>query len=518
MVRNDMKNLNHTVNQDCGTFDSCSRGRSIDRRGFLVSATMMTAGLVARAVFAASKESDEDTRIVSLKDAHKGTLEIDLRIMNQYETQTQEMQDFYTACRAALTGSNPEAALAEVCQRSNHWKLGGPMLGDVRASSVSVWMHLPESLRVDVVVTPKAGGAAKTFTSGGAGRILSVRCDGLTPDTQYTYVVTDSKGRELGRGGFATVPAELSEKPFQITFGTCFHKVGLYRPELMKLIQERGSRAMLVLGDSAVDGRQNDYGLINADYLLRNLSLPWQRMTANVPVFTAWDDHDYWGDDASGTSKNNKMIDVDGLRKCWKLQWNNPDREVDRKGIYFQTQIGPVQFIALDTRSCRVNEQRGKLNSFLGEEQMAWLKQQINESTSPYILLSGGTMWSDYISDGKDSWGTWDREGREEIFKLIDAKKGSQVILLSGDRHGARGFAIPRPDGKKIYELEVATLGGVPGPGPFGKDRTGQLFGRPSGSWSFGELSFRKVGGAPQATFRLVNESGEELETIVLKA
>ncbi len=513
-----MKNPKESINQVRGTSASSGLDRTMDRRGFLGSASLMTAGMLARPIFAASEDANADSRIVSLGDAHKGTLEIDLRIMNQYETQPQEVQDFYTACRTAFTGPNPEAAVAEVCRKFNVWKLGGPMLGDVRSTSVSIWMHLPEPLRVDVVLTPKAGGAAKAFSSGDGERILSVRCDGLTPDTDYAYTVKDSMGRALGGGSFATVPADLSEKPFPITFGTCFHKVGMYRPELMKLIQERGSRAMLVLGDSAVDGRKCDYGLINTDYLLRNLSKSWRQMTANVPVFATWDDHDYWGDDSGGTSKNGRTIDVTGLRQSWKSQWNNPDRTVANQGIYFQTQIGPAHFIALDTRSCRVNERRGELNSFLGEEQMAWLKQQLKESTSPYILLSGGTMWSDYISNGKDSWGTWDREGREQIFQVIDAKQKSQVILLSGDRHGARGFAIPRPDGKKIYELEVATMGGVPGPGPFGDDQTAQLFGLPSRSWAFGELTFRTVGGVPQATFRLINEQGKELETFVLES
>ena len=506
-----MNESKNNVNQDSCTTPSCGCGPSIGRRTFLAYASTVTVGLATGPVLAA------DPRYVSLRDAHKGTLEIDLRIMNQYDVQPQAVQDFYAACRAALAGPNPEAALAEICRSSKRWKLGGPMLGDLTSTGVAVWMHLPEPRRIDVVVTPKAGGASKTFTSGAAERFQSVWCEGLLPDTHYTYAVTDSKGRGLGSGDFTTAPAELSEKPFQIAFGTCFHKVGLYRPELMKLIQGRGNRAMLVLGDSAVDDRKCDFGLINADYQLRNLSAPWQLLTANVPVFAAWDDHDYWGDDTFGTQSNSKQpIDVDGLRKTWKNQWNNPDRDVERKGIYFQTQIGPVHFIALDTRSCRVNDQRGQLNSFLGEEQMAWLKQQINESTSPYILVSSGTMWSDYISNGKDSWGTWDTEGREEIFQVIDAKKGSKVILLSGDRHGARGFAIPRPGGKKIYEFEVATLGGVPGPGAFGEDRTAQLFGLPSRSWAFGEFSFRAVDGVPQATFRLVNERGQELETVVL--
>ncbi|MDF7809097.1 alkaline phosphatase D family protein [Pontiellaceae bacterium B12219] len=455
---------------------------------------------------------------VSLAEAHEGTLEIDLQIMNQYEVQPLEVRDFYTACRGAFTGATPESDVAALCQASNRWKLGGPMLGDVTTTNVAVWVHLPESNIVEVTVTPEAGGASQIFQSSETNLMLSVRCEGLLPNTAYTYEVADLDGRDLGSGSFVTAPAALTEETFRIAFGSCFHKIGLHRPELMDLIRERGNRAMLVLGDVAVDDRKNDFGLINSDYLLRNLSPPWQEMVANVPVFAGWDDHDYWGDDSFGTETRDQWVDVEGLRKNWKSQWNNPDRDVDREGIYFQTQIGPIHYIALDTRSCRVNDERGALNSYLGEDQMNWLKAQINASTSPYILLSSGTMWSDDISDGKDSWGTWDTAGREEIFQLIDAKTDAQVILLSGDRHGARGFAIPRPGDKKIYEFEAASLGGVPGPAAWADDPTDQLFGYTgSDFWAFGELSFSTVTNEPQATFRLIDENGDALETIMLE-
>lgn len=477
----------------------------------------MLTSAAAGGVLTSTAAKSSDPKLVSLRDAHIGTLEIDLRIMNQYGDQAQEVLDFYTACREALTGEKPGKALSAVCRRFNRSKLGGPMLGDPTATGVAVWLNLPDPGQVQVRVIPVKGGKSRTYQSTKKERIHSIACNGLAPDTAYSYEVTGSSNISLGVGRFMTAPAELSEKPFRIAFGTCYHKVGMYRPELMQLIRERDNRAMLVLGDSAVDGRKDNYGLINADYLLRNLSQPWQQLSAHVPVSATWDDHDYWGDDISGTLTNsNKPIDVRGLRKAWKANWNNPEREVEREGIYFSTQIGPIQHIALDTRSCRVNQQRGKLNSFLGKEQMDWLKQQLESSDAPCILISGGTMWSDYISSGKDSWGTWDTEGREQIFQWIDARKDSLVILLSGDRHGARGFAIPRPNGGHIHELEVAGMGGVPGPGAHGKGRKYQLFGYPGGTWAFGELAFRKMDNKLQVEFKLVNERGHEMETITL--
>lgn len=483
------------------------------RRDFLVLAT----GAAGSAIAKPSQKGAADPAFVSLSEAHKGTVEIDLRIMNQFGEQPKEVQDFYVACREAMTGKDAEAKVAQVCREYERPILGGPLLGDLGTTKVSVWMHLPEPAALRVVVTKKSGGEKMTFRSEKGELMFSVPCRGLTPDAEYTYQVFDESEQVLGEGSFATMPAELSEKAFRISFGADFHKIGMYRPELLEQVRKRGSRAMLLIGDSAVDGRKDHYGLIESDYLLRNLSPPIQELVRNVPTSATWDDHDYWGNDTSGTQTNSKKpIDVVGLRAAWRSHWNNPEREVEREGIYFESHFGPVHYLALDTRSCRVNEERGQLNSFLGAEQMAWLKARIQESTASFIVISGGTMWSDYISDGKDTWGTWDREGREEIFKVIDEKKGVQVMLLSGDRHGTRAFAIPRPNGKPIHEFEVGTLGGCPGPEAHGKDQSAQLFGYPGRTWAIGEFAFDLQGGLPRVTFSLFNEKQQLLETVVL--
>ncbi|MEO6788711.1 MAG: alkaline phosphatase D family protein, partial [Chthoniobacteraceae bacterium] len=452
---------------------------------------------------------------VSLGDAHKGTLEIELRMMNEFVPQPKEAMDFYAACREAMVGSNPKADVAEVCRKYQRDKIGGPMLGAVAENSVKVWMHLPELGTIRVVLKPEGDGPEREFSSGTPSEFPLVRCDGLSADQAYSYRVLAENGGLLGSGRFTTPPTTAGT-PFKIAFGCDFHKIGLHRPELMELIRERGNRAVLLGGDLAVDDRRADLGLVQADYMARDLSPFWQKLAANVPVFATWDDHDYFADDAFGTTYHGKPIPVADLRRIWEEEWNNPEPAVPGEGIYFQTRIGPVQVIMLDTRSCRVAEQRGQLNSFLGAPQMAWLKQTLAASDAPFILLSSGTMWSDAISDGKDSWGTWDRAGREEIFRALDAKTNSRVLLLSGDRHGARGFTIPRPEGKKFYEVEVGSLGGVPGPAAMAPDARDQLFGyQGKDFWAFAEFQFEMVGGAPQITARLINEKGVELQSVI---
>jgi alkaline phosphatase D len=124
-------------------------------------------------------------------------------------------------------------------------------------------------------------------------------------------------------------------------------------------------------------------------------------------------------------------------------------------------------------------------------------------------------MWSDYISNGKDSWGVFDPAGREELFSFIEENRIPGVLLISSDRHGARGFRIPRPSGYCFHEFEIGTLGGMTGPGAMAKDASTQLFGR-TDIKAFGELEFNTKLADPQVTFRLVDEKGHVLEQVSL--
>jgi alkaline phosphatase D len=149
---------------------------------------------------------------------------------------------------------------------------------------------------------------------------------------------------------------------------------------------------------------------------------------------------------------------------------------------------------------------------------MNWLKKTLQNSNAPFKVISSGTMWSDYITPGKDSWGTWDTEGREELFQFIEDENISGVLLVSGDRHGTRGFTIPRSEEFSFYEFQVASLGGVPGPPAMAKDTSTQLYGyRGTDKIAFGEFTFDTSGDSPMVTFRLIDEFGTISDEIVLQ-
>jgi alkaline phosphatase D len=307
-----------------------------------------------------------------------------------------------------------------------------------------------------------------------------------------------------------------------VAFGSCCHKIGVHNPNLFQEIVNREPHAMLFLGDIAADDRNNEINMHRADYQLRDVSKPFSDLVAQVPTYASWDDHDYFDNDLSGIPRKFTAEDRDRVRQVWHENWNNPPANDDRKGIYFNARIGPVEVIMLDTRSCRDGERRRQFGSYLGKAQLDWLKQTLQASTASFKIISSGTMWSDYVSNGKDSWGTWDTEAREEIFNLIEQAKIGGVLLVSGDRHGARGFRIPRPSGFVFHEFEPATLGGVSGPPGLAKDCPQQLFGYsgqdPQGGdfVAFGEFTFDTSGEEPAVTFRLIDQFGETREELVL--
>lgn len=461
---------------------------------------------------------------VSLKQAHIGSLEIDTLLLDSYGKLPENIRQFYLSGRKAFAASDscvfssPEVLKAA---KTNKIKLlGGPLLGDIQEDGVVVWLRPATNDSIEITVTHRESGRPHKFSSEQvkAGEVQRIKLNGLDSNECYDYQVY-SKGNELAKGSFTTALKDNDKGAVRIVFGSDFHKIGVHNPNLFQEMLKRNPLALLIIGDNTVDDRKRQMNMHRADYLLRDVSKPWRVFSANIPVYATWDDHDYYNNDVSGViGKRFSEADRDAVRKVWHENWNNPISKDDREGIYFSTRIGPVEMFMLDTRSYRENERRGEYASYLGATQQEWLKKSLKESTAPFKILSSGTMWSDYVTAGKDSWGTWDTKAREEIFQLIESEGIKGTLLISGDRHGARGFTIPRPSGFKFYEFECGTLGGVPGPSGIINGCKEQLFGyNGRDTIAFGEFVFNTELEEPTVTFRLIRETGEIMEEHKLK-
>lgn len=483
---------------------------SLDRRPFLALLGVGLAGMRGWA------ETIKRHVNVTLAQAHIGNVEIDTQLLDSYGSLPENIRAFYLDARAIFAG-NPTADFSDpsiVKAARDHGLplMGGPMLGDLRTDGVAMWLR-PASTEPLTIRVGKKSIWIKKVQPGVAQKI---EISGLKPGSAYTYMILLKK-QVVAEGGFTTAPVADGKGVFRIAFGSCFHKIGLHNPNLVREILKRKPSAMLLLGDIAVDDRENRINMHRADYQLRDVSTAWKKLAMNLPLYTSWDDHDYFNDDLSGIPEGFTAADRSMVRAVWRQNWNNPSAEDGREGVWFNTRIGPVEVIMLDTRSCRDNQRRHEYGSYLGEPQMKWLKETLKNSTAPFKLISSGTMWSDYVSKAKDTWGSWDTEAREEIFSLIEKEKIGGVMLMSGDRHGARAFRIPRPSGFNFYEFEPATLGGVPGPPGLVQNCPEQLFGYDGiGFIAFGEFTFDTTVQKPEVTFRLISEAGSVLEKWVL--
>ena len=468
--------------------------------------------------------ADNDTIVprhkVTLPEAHVGNPDIDTKLLDSYGRLSENIRQFYLDARAVFAAnSNADFTHPEIIKAAKKHEvplMGGPILGNLSEDGVVVWLR--PAIKKRLVVKVKKSGSndemsfvKKTVQPGVEQRIV---LDGLSPDTEYSYSVF-AGDQPVAKGDFTTAPSSGEKGEFRLAFGSCFHKIGLHNPNLINEILKREPQAMLLLGDIAADDRENQINMHRSDYLLRDVSKAWSKLAAHVPLYTLWDDHDYFNNDLGGIPEGFSAADREAVRAVWEENWNNPENP--NPGIYFSTRIGPVEVIMPDTRSLRENERRGEYGAYLGEEQMNWLKETLKNSEAPFKVISSGTMWSDYITPGKDSWGTWDTTGREELFRFIEDENISGVLLVSGDRHGTRGFTIPRPAGFSFYEFQVASLGGVPGPPATAKDASTQLYGyHGTDKIAFGEFTFNTSGNTPSVMFRLIDEHGTISDKMIL--
>lgn len=455
-----------------------------------------------------------------------GDLESCLQLLNLWEKKPDARIKLYSAIYNALA-ADPKASFAAVagdervqalCREQGITHFGGPMLGCIAMDGAKVWIRTarPAEVEVRVRVDGKETAFGPVRSTPESDLTAIVEVTGLKPGTTTPYrILVDGQESAIPENAAITTPSEDASGETRIAFGTCQHRWGIAHRENTAEILKRKPMAMLMYGDIAVQDRNNNLGMHRADYTLRDFQTTWQSLVCSTPVYTSWDDHDYFDNDLWGIPKKYTDEDRRGVRKVWTQAWNNPHYGLGDEGggIFHHSRVGPCDIIMTDNRYFRT---KGGKHCFLGPEQMEWLKKTLLVCKGPFIIISCGTMWSDYVSGGKDSWGKFDPEGREEIFRLIEEHRILGVLLISGDRHGARGFRIPRPSGYEFYEFEPASLGGRSGPPVTNPKWATQLYGF-TNKFAFGEFSFDVSRDDPTVTYRLIESTGKTLYELTLK-
>jgi len=404
--------------------------------------------------------------------------------------------------------------------RGSSGLLHGPLLGAVTPHGARFWLRTLAESDVEVRVSargdfdrPDARATGRTSDAADFTGVVTVA--GLAPATQYAYQLRID-GQAVPRGEFQvfrTFPAEESGQTVRIAFGGCA-KFFPANERIWDTIRLRRPDAFLILGDNVYLDLPEAVGPVHDYTYHQRQSRPeFRRLTAGVPTYAIWDDHDAGIDDVFlGPYPDKPRWKVEHL-ELFRRNWNNPAHGAPpaRPGLWHSFRAGPVECFMLDGRYYRENFLQPN-PSMLGPVQKAWLLDALRRSTAPFKLLVSPVAWSDEakietdpaggIVYAKDIWSGF-REERAEIYDFLAEHNISGVILLSSDRHRNDVRINPRSRGYPLLEIESGWLTNEKGTEGSGRPVFEYLAGP-----AFGFITFDPAGPESRAVVEIINGDG----------
>jgi len=166
-------------------------------------------------------------------------------------------------------------------------------------------------------------------------------------------------------------------------------------------------------------------------------------------MLTTWDDHDFGQNDGGADYAEKEQAKADFL-EAWPYVRSRLDPK--QGGIYHSQTFGQgppqnqIRVILLDTRYFRSPLKKAAIptplhrfepttdtnTTILGDEQWAWLENELKQSSRLTILVSSIQIIAQ--DHGFEKWANFPHE-RQKLFALIAKTKPRNLVLISGDRH-----------------------------------------------------------------------------------
>jgi alkaline phosphatase D len=383
----------------------------------------------------------------------------------------------------------------------------GPMLGDLGPTSVKIWVRAGRQCEVKVVIEGVAADAVKASAANDYTAVVELTR--LEPDTFYHYqIFQDEQPVDVGHEtSFRTVPDDGGKK-IKVVFGGGAGFTPKFE-HMWNTIRSHKPDALLMLGDNVYIDRPEVREVGQYCYYRRQSRPEWRRLTADVPVYAIWDDHDFGTNDCHGGA----AVDIPPWKpRVWgdfTRQWPNPEYGGAGKhpGCYFTHRFGQrVEFFFLDTRYYREPAAR----EMLGPVQLAWLKAQLLRSRAAFKVICSSVPMTPGVKPGSlDTWDGYDAE-REVIFRFITEQKIGGVFVLAADRHRSDAWKNKRPGtAYPIYEFMSSKMTNV----HTHKIIDGCLFGY-NAKPSFGEVIFDFTKNDPVAVYTAYSIDDENVGSV----
>jgi alkaline phosphatase D len=389
------------------------------------------------------------------------------------------------------------------------------MLGPVTENSVAVWARLSGEFTFRVGCALDAALTEIVWSEAVAAQrendfIVVAKLEGLEPGTRYFYRLEVNGGApaylgDKALGSFLTAPAPGTPAKFVVAFGSCARLQRDPVQPIWNTVSNFAPHLFIWLGDNMY-GDSLESSILAEEYRRARDVPNLQPVIRKVPQLAVWDDHDYGLNDHDRTNP----IKEEALA-VFKQYWPNPSYGLpDTPGVFFKYAYGGVDFFMVDCRYYRDPNADPDTaeKTFLGAQQLKWLKEELAASDAPFKVIVSGSGWTAAKGEGGDSWAAFLHE-RDALFEYIRTNEITGVILLSGDTHVGELNAIPWSDneGYDFYDLVSSPLAQPASDNWRNRNPEVRLrpgFERPN----VGVLSF-DLTSTPTLTFNLYDEDGK---------
>jgi len=384
--------------------------------------------------------------------------------------------------------------------------------GDPGPRSIALWSRVDEVERAGSVLLEVARdrdfrrvvARRRIATGAGSNHAVKARVTGLAPREQYFYRFATA-GADSPIGRFRTAPAPGSSEPVRFAFFSCAdYTHGYYnayelmaREEDLDFAVNLGDYIYAESGHSRADGtgvRDDRIGRdldgtggsiraavtladYRAKYSLYRSDASLRRMHASVPVVSIWDDHEVANNYAGGAPGGGlPAAQRFATRKtaAYRAFFENmPLFPSGRSRIYRALRYGrTLDLLLLDDRQYRADQpcgdpvaapecpERREPRSFLGDRQLAWLKDELSASRAAWKVIGNQTFIMPVKSapDRYAIYDTWQGylQEREELVNHIGSRDIGGVVFATGDFHIFLGADI-RPGESVDPATTVAT-------------------------------------------------------------
>jgi alkaline phosphatase D len=362
----------------------------------------------------------------------------------------------------------------------------GVMSGEPTPRGITLWTRLhglegPARIELEVARDRdfrRVVARRRLGTSGAQGHAVKAELRGLRPHEQYFYRFSTAT-RDSPVGRFRTALPPDSRQPVRFAFYSCQEYAhGFYNAHELLAREDldfvvclgdyiyadggastargnavRDDTAGRPVGDRHIAFTLDEY---RAKYALYRSDRALQRVQQRFPSVLIWDDHEvqnnYTGGEPDGglppESAYSRQRRRDAYRAFFESTPYVPPR---RDRLYRSLSFGrTVDLVLMDQRQFRADQPCGDVlaappcadfdqpRTFLGAEQMRWIKTELRRSRAAWKVLGNQVTIMPTKGPGSllgyDSWQGYPRE-REELLTYIRDRAIRDVVFVTGDIH-----------------------------------------------------------------------------------